>query len=98
MDLEDFNQTIYKLYDIGLTKDSLLNLDQRNAFYYLDFIYSFEMGGFLYNKSPANSNDNFFKPYVDCWRFFGLHDLADKIEEYQDLYVKALRIYEDKLE
>jgi hypothetical protein len=98
MSIEDFNETVYKLYDIGLTKHSLLNSDQRHAFYYLDFIYSFEMGGFLYNKSPSNSNDNFFKSYVACWRFFGLADLADKVEDYQTLYVKALRIYEEKKE
>lgn len=98
MDIEDFNETIYKLYDIGLTNQSLLDSDQKHAFYYLDFIYSFEIGGFLYNTSPANSNDNFFIPYVDCWRFFGLGDLADKVEEFQKLYLKALKIYEEKKE
>ena len=96
MDLEDFNDTIYKLYDIGLTEPSALNADQTHAFYYLDFTYAYEMGGFLYNTSPATSGDNFFKPYVDCWRFFGLNDLADKVEAYQNLYVKALRTYEEK--
>jgi hypothetical protein len=98
MNIEDFNETIHKLYDIGLTKPSLLNSDQRHAFYYLDFIYSYEMGGFLYNTSPANSSDNFFRPYVECCRFFGLDNMADKFEEYQNLYVKALVIYEEKKE
>jgi hypothetical protein len=101
MNIEEFNETIYKLYDIGLRKYSVLNSDQRHAFNYFDFIYSFENGGaigFLYNTSPSHSGENLFQPYLDSWRFFGLGDLADNVEEYQNLYIKALRIYEEKIE
>ncbi len=54
-----------------------------------------EMDGVLYNQSPANSKDNFYLPYFECWKRFNMSELADKIENYNNEYIEALKEFEN---
>ena len=67
-----------------------------NLFYFIDMTYYVLNGGasgFLYNKSPTNSNENLYKPYIKSLEYFNYRATAQLLNEYNNRFHKALNRY-----
>ena len=83
-----------QLYDKGINEGiEGFTHSQKCLYHYINFVYSVEMegaSGFLYNFSPSKAGDNEYQPFINSWRFFGYSELADLINNYNDLYLEAI--------
>lgn len=64
--------------------------EQKRLFYFIHFTIDIQMGGFVYNHTPAQAGDNFYLPYIESLKFFGFTKAADLLTEFNDEYIKAL--------
>ena len=83
------------LFDKGINGDlGTFTETQIHLYHYIDFTYYVDNGGptgFLYNRSPLDTIENENYPYIKSWRFFGLDDLADLVEVYNEKHLFACK-------
>ena len=88
----------HSLYDIGLNgRSDRFNDKQLDLFYFIDFIYQIEIdgsSGFIYNQTPTTVGENFYEPYIRCWKSFEMTKLVEHAENYNNQFLKALELYE----
>jgi len=82
-----------EIYDrghkIGVEK---LPFELQQLWYYMDFTIYVDNGGpggFLYNNSPTDIDENHYTPYIKSWRFFKYNTLADLVEKYNEQFLKT---------
>lgn len=87
----------YLLYDKGIHSGTdNLNEQQKDLFYFVDFIYQVEMdgsAGFLYNQSPTCANENFYAPYITSWKLFCITTLVEEVEYYNNQFLQVLELH-----
>jgi hypothetical protein len=74
-----------------------LPFELKQLWHYIDFTIYVDNGGptgFINNKSPTeDERSNYFLPYLESWKFFGLLELAHLVEEYNAKFLEAVRVY-----
>ena len=87
------SQAIWEqLYTKSLENKAFLDHEEKeHLYYFIDLIYQIEMGGFLYNQSPTNEDENHYLPYINSLIFFQRREIANELADYNRLYQKALK-------
>ena len=95
---QETNRIWTNLYDRCLGKDIVdLPVLAIRLFYFIDmtcYVLNGGAGGFLYKRSPTNTTDNYYRPYIDSLEYFSFHKTALLISEYNTRYHRVISRWE----